>query len=187
MDVYAKSLSKAGLIKIPLPSSDDSKGKIRLYGFSDQAPEGIAKIQTIFEMEVKGRIYDGPISEIFQDIANKPCLLKKGSHFKLISEEEVLLLIFGNLGDAYYKLREYRKAISYYENDLKSSLELQDKVGEGRAYNNLGNAYYSLGDIRKATDFHEKHLKIALEFQDKVGEGKAYSNLGVAYHSLGET
>ncbi|CAM0117525.1 hypothetical protein RSOCI_04160 [Rhabdochlamydiaceae symbiont of Dictyostelium giganteum] len=187
MDIHAKSLSKAGLIKIPLPSSDTSKDKIRLYRFSDQTPEGIAQIQKLFEMKVKGRIYDGLISEMFQDVSNKPYLFKKERQLKLISKEEVLSLSYSNLGGIHYKSGEYQKAIPYYEKNLNFALELKDRDGEGRAYCNLGIAYDSLGNSRKAIDFHKKDLKIALELQDKVGEGRAYGNLGNAYYSLGET
>ncbi|CAM0117399.1 hypothetical protein RSOCI_03505 [Rhabdochlamydiaceae symbiont of Dictyostelium giganteum] len=186
MDIHTKSFTEAGLIKLSLPSSDSLTTKTRLYGFADETPEGVVKIQKIFELKVKGKIYDGIISEMCKDVSNKPYLLRKGSHFKLISKEEALLLICGNWGDVYYELREYRKAISYYEKDLKTALELEDKGEEGRAYSNLGIAHHQLGEIRKAKDFHKKHLKVAQECQDKVGEDKAYGNLGNAYDSLGE-
>ena len=56
-----------------------------------------------------------------------------------------------------------RKAIKYYEKDLKIATEIGDREGEGRAYANLGNAYKSLGDYQKP---HEKDLKIATETGD---------------------
>ncbi|MGR3911772.1 MAG: CHAT domain-containing protein [Candidatus Rhabdochlamydia sp.] len=186
MDIHTKSLTKAGLIKIQLPSSNASKGKIRLYGFVDQTPEDIAKIQTIFELEIKEKIYNGLINGMFQDISNKPYLFREGNHFKLISKKEALPLGCSHLGNAYYKLREYRKAISYYEKDLDFALKLEDRSREGVAYSNLGIAYEDLGEPRKVIYYNKECLKITLEFQDKVGEGIAYSNLGIAYASLGE-
>ena len=93
---------------------------------------------------------------------------------------------YGNLGNAYQSLGDYRKAIEYHEKDLKIDIEIGDRSGEGGAYGNLGNAYQSLGDYRKAIEYHEKHLKIAIEIGDRGGEGIAYGNLGNAYQSLGD-
>ena len=93
---------------------------------------------------------------------------------------------YGNLGNAYQSLGDYRKAIEYREKHLKIAIEISDRGGEGAAYGNLGTAYYSLGDYRKAIEYLEKHLKIARELGDRGAEGTSYGNLGNAYHSLGE-
>ncbi|RMX38956.1 hypothetical protein pdam_00025625, partial [Pocillopora damicornis] len=92
---------------------------------------------------------------------------------------------YGNLGNAYFSLGDFKKALEYnnqhlkiakeigdnhgeeYHNlKLKISKEVGDKHGEGVSYGNLGNVYDRLGD--------------------KHGEGVAYCNLGNAYHSLGD-
>ena len=92
---------------------------------------------------------------------------------------------YGNLGNAYQSLGDYRKAIEFHEKQLKIAKEIGDQAGEGRAYANLGTAYQSLGDYHKAIEFHEKQLKIAVEIGDRAGEGRAYGNLGNGYQSLG--
>ena len=93
---------------------------------------------------------------------------------------------YGNLGNAFYSLGDFRKAIEYHEKHLKIAIEIGDRAGEGGAYGNLGNAFDSLGDFRKAIEYHEKHLKIAIEIGDRAGEGGAYGNLGNAFYSLGD-
>ncbi|XP_044180415.1 tetratricopeptide repeat protein 28-like, partial [Acropora millepora] len=93
---------------------------------------------------------------------------------------------YGNLGNAYQSLGDYRKAIEYHEKHLKIAIEIGDRSGEAKAYGNLGNAYQSLGDYQKAIEYHEKRLKIAIEIGDRGGEGRAYGNLGNAYQSLGD-
>ena len=93
---------------------------------------------------------------------------------------------YGNLGNAYYSLGEFQKAIQYHERDLKISKEVGDRVGKGNTYCNLGNDYYSLGDFQKAIEYHERHLKISKEVGDRAGEGKAYGNLGNDYYRLGD-
>ena len=75
---------------------------------------------------------------------------------------------YGNLGNCYQSLSDYRKSIEYHEKHLKIAIEIGDRGGEGRAYGNLGRAYSSLGDYQKSIEYHEKILKIALEIGDGV-------------------
>ena len=75
---------------------------------------------------------------------------------------------YGNLGNAYQSLGDFKTAIDYHERDLKIAKEVGDKAGEGRAYGNLGIAYRSLGDFKTAIDYHEHDLKIAREVGDHV-------------------
>ncbi|CAH3163990.1 unnamed protein product, partial [Pocillopora meandrina] len=93
---------------------------------------------------------------------------------------------YGNLGNAYDRLGDFKKAIEYHNLHLKIAKEVGDKHGEGNAYGNLGNAYGSLGYFKKAIEYHNLDLKIAKEVGDKHGEGNAYGNLGNAYGSLGD-
>ena len=60
---------------------------------------------------------------------------------------------YGNLGNAYFLLGDFRKAIKYNEKRLKIAIAIGDQTGEGRAYGNLGAAYGSLGDFRKAIEY----------------------------------
>ena len=93
---------------------------------------------------------------------------------------------YGNLGNAYHSLGDFKKAIDYHERHLKIAKEVGDRSGEGSAYGNLGNAYCNLGDFKKAIDYHERDLKIAKEVGDRSGEGRAYSALGIAYNRQGD-
>ena len=68
---------------------------------------------------------------------------------------------YGYLGNAYYRLGNFKKAIEYYNLDLKISKEIGDKHGEGGTYGNLGNAYVMLSDHKKAIEYDNLHLKIA--------------------------
>ena len=93
---------------------------------------------------------------------------------------------YRNLGNIFYSIAEFQKAIDYHEQYLMITKEVGDKAGEGKAYGNLGINYGSLGDFRKAADYHERHLEIAKEIGDKAIEGKVYCNLANVYRSLGE-
>ena len=54
---------------------------------------------------------------------------------------------YGNLGNAYIPLGDFRKAIEYYEKALKTAIEIGDRAGEGKAYHNIGNGYSRLGQF----------------------------------------
>jgi tetratricopeptide (TPR) repeat protein len=92
----------------------------------------------------------------------------------------------GNLGNAYYKVGEYRRAIEYQEKRLEIARAIGDRLGESRGLGNLGVAYYSLGEYRRGIEHQEQRLEIAREIGDRLGEGQALGNLGNAYFSLGE-
>ena len=93
-------------------------------------------------------------------------------------------IAYGNIGNAYQLLGDFRKAIEYHEKHLEIAIEVGDRVKEGATYGSLGNAYNSLDDFRKAIEYHEKHLDIAIKVGDRDGEGSAYGNLGNDYNSL---
>ncbi|HEX8399477.1 MAG TPA: tetratricopeptide repeat protein [Pyrinomonadaceae bacterium] len=91
-----------------------------------------------------------------------------------------------NLGNAYSRLGDYKKAIEYHDKALRIARELQHKLGEGNSLGNLGNAYYNLGDYRKAIEYHEQSLQIKREIGDRRGEGNSLGSLGNAYDNLGD-
>ena len=93
---------------------------------------------------------------------------------------------YRNLGNIFYRVAEFQKAIDYHERYLVITKEVGDKAGEGKAYDNLGINYDSLGDFRKAADYHQRHLKIAKEVGDRAIEEKVCCNLANVYRSLGE-
>ena len=92
---------------------------------------------------------------------------------------------YGNLGNAYLSLGNFKQAIEYYEKHLSIEKEVGNRAGEGSAYGNLGNAYLSLSNFKQAIEYYEKHLSIAKEVGSRAGEGSAYGNLGIAYVNLG--
>lgn len=91
-----------------------------------------------------------------------------------------------NLGLAYARLGEPRRAIEFYERRLVIAREIGDRRGEGAALGNLGLAYANLGEPRRAIEFYEQQLVITREIGDRRGEGNALGNLGNAYAHLGE-
>ncbi|MGC1396670.1 MAG: tetratricopeptide repeat protein, partial [Coleofasciculaceae cyanobacterium] len=85
-----------------------------------------------------------------------------------------------NLGNAYYSLGDYAKAIEYQQQSLAIARQIKDRNGEGNALGNLGIAYQLLRDYAKAIEYQQQSLAIAREISDKNGEGLALNNLGLA-------
>ncbi|CAM0117455.1 hypothetical protein RSOCI_03800 [Rhabdochlamydiaceae symbiont of Dictyostelium giganteum] len=197
MEISQKLLTTAGLIKISLNPCHSTDCKIRLYSSVNPHPEAIAKIQGALQQELKkGRIYEGNINQFEQEVQTKSYLIKEKNIFKLISEEDALQLqngssegnskVYGILGNAYYNLGNYPKAIEYYKKDVEIDLELKGQKREGEIYGNLGDAYDNLGNYLEAVEYYKKGLEIDLRFKDKKREGKTYSKLGNTYQRLGD-
>ena len=91
-----------------------------------------------------------------------------------------------SLGNVYYSLGEYQKAIEFYQQSLAITREIGDRGGEAYFYGNLGAVYQSLGEYEKAIEFHQQSLAIKREIGDRGGEANSYNNLGNVYYSLGE-
>ena len=50
---------------------------------------------------------------------------------------------YNNLGNAYFSLSDFQRAIDYHKQHLSIAKKVGDRAGQGRAYANLGNAYRS--------------------------------------------
>ena len=68
---------------------------------------------------------------------------------------------YGNLGNAYQSLGDFKEAVKYLNEDITIAIEQGDRAGERDAYGNLGNAYQSVGALKQALKYHNQHLSIA--------------------------
>ncbi|XP_064616405.1 G-protein-signaling modulator 2-like [Liolophura sinensis] len=99
---------------------------------------------------------------------------------------KTLSAIYSQLGNAYFYLQEYGKALEYHKHDLNLARTIGDKVGEAKASGNLGNTLKVLGKFDEAIVCCVRHLDISRELTDKVGEARALYNLGNVYHAKGK-
>ncbi|XP_075038707.1 G-protein-signaling modulator 2 isoform X1 [Mixophyes fleayi] len=100
---------------------------------------------------------------------------------------KTLSAIYSQLGNAYFYLHEYNKALEYHHHDLTLARTIGDRLGEAKASGNLGNTLKVLGNFDEAVLCCERHLDISRELYDKVGEARALYNLGNVYHSKGKS
>lgn len=97
-----------------------------------------------------------------------------------------LSAIYSQLGNAYFYLGEYDKAMDYHKLDLTVARTMGDRLGVAKASGNLGNTLKVMGKFKEAICCCERHLSISQELEDKVGEGRALYNLGNVYHAQGK-
>ncbi|XP_023234019.1 G-protein-signaling modulator 2-like [Centruroides sculpturatus] len=97
-----------------------------------------------------------------------------------------LSAIYSQLGNAYFYLGDYAKAMEYHKCDLTVARAIGDELGEAKASGNLGNTLKVMEKYDEAIVCCQRHLDISRELNDKIGEGRALYNLGNVYHAKGK-
>ncbi|XP_011304109.1 G-protein-signaling modulator 2 [Fopius arisanus] len=97
-----------------------------------------------------------------------------------------LSAIYSQLGNAYFYLGDYVKAMQYHKHDLTLARSMGDKLGEAKSSGNLGNTLKVMGKFDEAMICCKRHLEISREIGDKLSEGRALYNLGNVYHAKGK-
>uniref|UniRef100_A0A8C2CW87 G-protein-signaling modulator 2-like n=1 Tax=Cyprinus carpio TaxID=7962 RepID=A0A8C2CW87_CYPCA len=91
---------------------------------------------------------------------------------------------YGNLGNTYYLLGNFRDAVASHEQRLLIAKEFGDRSAERRAYCNLGNACIFLGEFERAAEHYRKALQLARQLKDLAVEAQACYSLGNTYTLL---
>jgi tetratricopeptide (TPR) repeat protein len=92
-----------------------------------------------------------------------------------------------SLGQNYYLLGQFTRAIGLFEQALAIDRETGSRVGEATDLGNLANGYADLGQIARAVELYEQALAIARETGDRRGEAADLSNVAISYADLGQT
>ncbi|XP_056116316.1 G-protein-signaling modulator 2 isoform X2 [Rhinichthys klamathensis goyatoka] len=100
---------------------------------------------------------------------------------------QVLSAIYSQLGNAYFHLQDYSKALEFHHHDLTLTRTTGDRLGEAKASGNLGNTLKVLGRFDEAVVCCQRHLDIARELGDKVGQARALYNFGNVFHAKGKS
>ncbi|XP_025112167.1 G-protein-signaling modulator 2-like isoform X2 [Pomacea canaliculata] len=94
--------------------------------------------------------------------------------------------IYSQLGNAYFYLQDYDKALEYHKHDLNLARACRDRIGEAKASGNLGNTLKVIGKFDEAIICCMRHLEISRELKDRLGEARALYNLGNVWHAKGK-
>ncbi|XP_061835734.1 G-protein-signaling modulator 2 isoform X1 [Nerophis lumbriciformis] len=100
---------------------------------------------------------------------------------------QVLSAIYSQLGNAYFHLHDYAKALDFHRHDLTLTRTVGDLLGEAKASGNLGNTLKVLGRFDEAMMCCQRHLDIARDVSDKVGQARALYNFGNVFHAQGKS
>jgi tetratricopeptide (TPR) repeat protein len=108
---------------------------------------------------------------------------------KLSDNSAIIYNLFENLGNIYYHLGEYHKALEL----LQKSLEIQKhSIGVkpiilAQNYNDLGLVYKSTKDYERALMFLKKGLQLRLKELDDnhIDISRSYNNIGLVYRLSG--
>lgn len=106
-------------------------------------------------------------------------LCKKGSwnsgilHFEEAikagtNDLQTLSAVYSQLGNAYFYLHDYQRALMCHRQDLSLAEKMGDKIGEAKAYGNLGNTFKALGEYNEAIKCCNLHLGLARSLGDRV-------------------
>lgn len=99
---------------------------------------------------------------------------------------QILSAIYSQLGNAYFHLQDYSKALEFHRHDLTLTRTIGDQLGEAKASGNLGNTLKVLGRYDEAAACCQRHLDISRMLHDKVGQARALYNYGNVYHAKGK-
>ncbi len=84
------------------------------------------------------------------------------------SDLKTLSALYSQLGNAYYCLEEYGKALEWHRQDLTIARSMGDKLGEAKACGNIGSALKALRQFDEAIACCRMQLDLAREISDKV-------------------
>ncbi len=91
-----------------------------------------------------------------------------------------------SIGNIYVSLKEYDKALQFFDQALLIQREFHDKYGESFVLHGIGSLYNNRGDYTKALEFHNQALAIRTEIRNKAGQGNTLTNIGITYSNLKE-
>ncbi|KAJ8390472.1 hypothetical protein AAFF_G00104070 [Aldrovandia affinis] len=100
---------------------------------------------------------------------------------------QILSAIYSQLGNAYFHLHDYNKAMEFHRHDLTLTRTIGDHLGEAKASGNLGNTLKVLGRFDDAVVCCQRHLDITMDLRDRVGEARALYNFGNVFHAKGKS
>jgi tetratricopeptide (TPR) repeat protein len=186
----ARMLAVKYYLSLPLPENpakkEDLQPAIEAHYHACMAEEFDQAADIIWKFNLHGFLdlwgYPRTLIEIYEKMLPK-------DHFTgepILKDNNVHVVVLGNLGSAYRDLGEPKKAIDYYEHSLKISRKIGDRLNEGVCLGNLGLAYRYLGEPKRAIEYSKQALEISREIGDRCNEGAWLGNLGLAYGDLSE-
>jgi tetratricopeptide (TPR) repeat protein len=96
-------------------------------------------------------------------------------------------LSLSNMGRAASGIREYDRALDYFERAVQSQREAQDFVGQARSQNYWGDAWRSVRNYKEASGAYQIGLLLAERMKDDVSVDHALEGLALSYEGQGQS
>jgi tetratricopeptide (TPR) repeat protein len=94
--------------------------------------------------------------------------------------------VFTNMGNAQFGIRNLKKAIEYWNQQLHLAREINHWTSVCTALGNLGNAYLELEDFLTSMGYYQEQLTLSREIGYRRDEGDALSHIGINFSRWGE-
>jgi tetratricopeptide (TPR) repeat protein len=91
-----------------------------------------------------------------------------------------------NLGAAYYKTGNIKRAADFYSQALKLAYDIEDRFAACTIVGNLGNIYYVIGNFQTAVTLYEPCYSFSCDLGDQAGQGTVLFNKSLALNKLGK-
>ena len=103
-----------------------------------------------------------------------------------LSAEKSLADIYGNMGEAYMEIGEYKKGLALCQEGLKINRNIGDKRGEAINLHNVGNAHLFLGKTKESIQCCQESTRISTEIGNKNDASMSIGVLAMGYEALGD-
>lgn len=95
-------------------------------------------------------------------------------------------VIYNQMGNAYFYLQDYEKALIYHKKDLDLCEKFNDDFGKAKSCGNIGNTLQLIGDFDEAILYSFKNLDISIKLNDLTGQARSLYNLGNIFQAKGK-
>lgn len=124
------------------------------------------------------RSHASPETALIQCLASEEALESKG-HLQSLRQ------VYINIGAIYQGLKNFQKAVDYYNKALIIDLKYNFYGQQGEDYRNLGDLYYILGKYEQAIRQFQGLLRIARWFKNPSMGAEADHKMGLSYEAFG--
>lgn len=187
-DITIHRADKALKLALKLDYTDGIAESYRIIGIGhayknslDKAIEYYLNALTYFKksknLEGEAKVYNN-IGNLYRDVDYTKSLENFNKSLKIAKRLKIKDLIAGlylNIGTVYQQMRNFPKALSFYQLSLRMFADLDNEIGIIQSNQNMGVLYLNSGDLQKA----EYHLIDALQNakQEKLNNSIASINL----------
>jgi tetratricopeptide (TPR) repeat protein len=95
-------------------------------------------------------------------------------------------ICLGNLGNIYFFKSEFKKAIHFFQMQLKELIIIGDKAGINIAIGAIGACFISVGNYDKALYYIKKQMLMSKQLLRKNSLAISYCNIGIVHNLKGE-